>query len=202
MKQKIDFRRILSGFIILSRLVLGLCMFPVYTGLAPDSLNGFGVDSAGRLYLGLGHRIEVWENGQQVKTIRKGTSRGYMITIQADDTILIASGVHVMVIDLEGTTVLESYEEDAEETWDTLVKQQHRFTDVHGETYTAGRLRGRITILHGKTVIYQEPLWACICTWLWRISLPCVIASFIIEYVMKREDDYPKSRFTFDPRSR
>lgn len=203
MKKKPDLRQMLSAFIVISRILFGLCVVLVFFDLVPLTFNGFGVDSIGRLYVGRGHHIEVWENGQQINTIRKGTSRGHAFTILENDTILLASGNSVMIMDLEGTTTLEKRKEDHEKTYDKL-SNQRIFTAVTGEQYRVGRLYGRLTIVQNETVIYQEPLWECIFLWLTFISFPCFIASVIIEKVMKRHDDpnyYPASRFHFDPRS-
>lgn len=200
MNRRLDFRKILEGFIVISRAVFALCFFLVFLDLLSVTFNGFGVDSAGRLYVGRGQHIEVWENGEQVDNIRKGTSRGHAFTVLEDDTILIASGNNVWIMDLEGTTFLESWEEENKETYETL-SDQRIFTTVTGERYIAGSAYGRLTILQGETVIYQEPLWECVFGWLFVISFPCVFVSFIIEKIMNREDDYPSSRFKFDPRN-
>ena len=193
----------MSASIVISRILFGLCVVLVFFDLVPLTFNGFGVDSIGRLYVGRGHHIEVWENGEQINTIRKGTSRGHKITVQEDDTILLASGNSVMIMDLDGTTTLEKWEEDHEETYDKL-SNRRAFTAVTGEQYRVGRLYGRLTIVQNETVIYQEPLWECIFLWLTFISFPCFIVSAIIDKAMKRRDDpnyYPTSRFHFDPRS-
>ena len=203
MKKKPDLRQMLSAFIVISRILFGLCVVLVFFDLVPLTFNGFGVDSIGRLYVGRGHHIEVWENGEQINTIRKGTSRGHKITVQEDDTILLASGNSVMIMDLDGTTTLEKWEEDHEETYDKL-SNRRAFTAVTGEQYRVGRLYGRLTIVQSETVIYQEPLWECIFLWVSLISFPCFIVSAIIDKAMKRRDDpnyYPTSRFHFDPRS-
>ena len=203
MKKKPDLRQMLSAFIVISRILFGLCVVLVFFDLVPLTFNGFGVDSIGRLYVGRGHHIEVWENGEQINTIRKGTSRGHKITVQEDDTILLASGNSVMIMDLDGTTTLEKWEEDHEETYDKL-SNRRAFTAVTGEQYRVGRLYGRLTIVQNETVIYQEPLWECIFLWVSLISFPCFIVSAIIDKAMKRRDDpnyYPTSRFHFDPRS-
>lgn len=193
----------MSASIVISRILFGLCVVLVFFDLVPLTFNGFGVDSIGRLYVGRGHHIEVWENGEQINTIRKGTSRGHKITVQEDDTILLASGNSVMIMDLDGTTTLEKWEEDHEETYDKL-SNRRAFTAVTGEQYRVGRLYRRLTIVQNETVIYQEPLWECIFLWVSLISFPCFIVSAIIDKAMKRRDDpnyYPTSRFHFDPRS-
>ena len=156
--RKIDFRKVLSAIFVISPMIFRICIFLVFLDLLPIAYNGFGVDSAGRLYVGRGHHIEVWEDGQRVNTIRKGTSRGYVFTVQEDDTILLAMGHSVMVMDLEGTTILKDWEDERQETSDLLEENKFVFTDVTGAQYYAGNLRGRFSILRGKTVIYQEPL--------------------------------------------
>lgn len=203
MKKQTDLKQILSAFVVISRILFGLCIVLVFFDLVPLTFNGFGVDSIGRLYVGRGHHIEVWENGELVNSIHKGTSRGHKFTVLENDTILLASGNSVMIMDLEGTTTLEKWEEDHEKTYDEL-SNQRIFTAVTGEQYRIGRLYGRLTIVQNENVIYQEPLWECIFLWLTFISFPCFFASFIIEKAMKRCNDpyyYPTSRFNFDPRS-
>lgn len=199
MKQKPDVRRLLSMFIEISRLVFGLCVLLVVFDLVPLTFNGFGVDSAGKLYIGRGHHIEVWEDGTQINNIRKGTSRGYAFTISEDDTILLASGNSVLIMDLDGTTALKRWEESRKETYNEL-SNRRVFTAVTGVKYHADRIYGRLTILQDETTIYQEPLVICIFTWVSVISFPCFVASILISKAMKRNDDpdyAPTSRFKF-----
>lgn len=203
MKGRPDFRKILDAVIVISCLICGLSFFLAMIDLVPLTFNGFGVDSVGRLYVARGHHIEVWENGEQVHTIRKGTSRGYQFTVLEDDTLMVASGNSVMIMNLEGTEFLDSWEEEDKKTYDDLAERRV-FTAVTGERYRIGRLHGRMVILRGETVVYREPLIACILNKLFAASLPCVIAGVIMEVVRKRREDpdYTTSKFKFDPPSR
>lgn len=199
MKQTPDIKQFLSVFIETSRLIFGLCVLLVFFDLVPLTYNGFGIDSLGKLYVGRGHHIEVWENGTQVNSIRKGTSRGYAFTIQENDTILLASGNSVMIMDLEGRSTLKQWEESHKETYNEL-SNRRSFTSVAGMRYYVDRIHGRLTILQDETTIYQEPLWACIFTWVSVISFPCFVVSIFIANAMKRHDDpdyHPSSKFKF-----
>ena len=199
MKQIPDVRHFLSVFIEISRLIFGLCIVLVVFDLVPLTFNGFGVDSAGKLYVGRGHHIEVWEDGTQINNIRKGTSRGYTFTILEDDTILLASGNSVMIMDLDGKTALKRWEESHKETYNEL-SNKRVFSAVTGVQYHVDRIYGRLTIMQGETMIYQESLWDCFFTWLSLISFPCFVASCLIANVTKQRNDpnyYPGSRFKF-----
>ena len=74
------------------------------------------------------------------------------------------------------------------------------FSAVTGVQYHVDRIYGRLTILQGETMIYQESLWDCFFTWLSLISFPCFVASCLIANVTKQRNDpnyYPGSRLKF-----
>ena len=101
---------------------------------------GFAVDSIGQVYVGKKEKIEVYCNGNLVRTIHPGTNRGYAFTIQKDQTILLAAGGMVDVLDLEGK-LLDSWEDEGTQQLNALLWNWEYSTE-NGDTYTLRNIAG------------------------------------------------------------
>lgn len=166
-------------FLIASRAVFLLCTFLLVTGIVSFDFNGFGVDSSGKIYVGIGHKIEVFEDGKKIHTIKKGTSRGYCFTIQKDDTILLAGGEDVFVFDLYGEHTIAQWKDPSIE--DHLEENMHSFVTSDGDVYLAASPMGRLTIYHDEKPIYKMPLQDYVGTILFFISIPFFVISVYLE---------------------
>lgn len=163
-------------FCLACTLLFGVCNILVITGAVSYGFSGFGVDSAGRLYVGRGHKIEVYENQKEIYTIKKGTSRGFVFTVQKDDTILLASSNNVYVMDLRGTTTLKSWDESSLTTHKDLHAGRFLYQTDSGNVYTASKILGFLTISCGSNVVYTMPLLDYIIMILHILSVPGFIA--------------------------
>lgn len=168
------------AFVLYSFFTFFICTILVVTGLVQISFFGFGVDSSGKLYIGRDHRIEVYENGKIIHVIRKGTSRAYSFTIQEDDTILLASGSDVFVMDLNGTVFLDKRKDDTGEIGRKLDKVKYEFVSVDGNFYSVERPFGFFTIYQGDIALFRMPVFDYVVMILLRLSSICFIVSIFI----------------------
>ena len=166
-------------FLIASQTVFLLCTFLFVTGIVSFGFNGFGVDSSGKIYVGIGHKIEVFEDGKKILTIKKGTSRGYCFTIQKDDTILLAGGEDVFIFDLCGKHTIAQWKDPSIE--DHLEENMYSFVTSGGDVYSATSPMGRLTIYHDEKPIYKMPLQDYVGTILFFISIPFFVISVYLE---------------------
>ena len=125
---------LLSLTVILSR--VELTVFPVNS-----FTYGFALDSSKNLYIGENSKICIFDSdGKYLRSIDPPTSRGYHLTIDSEDRILVNTGTYFYTLDLDGTVLkkeeLTSFNKDivsykTEKTFlssDNVVYQlEHRF---------------------------------------------------------------------------
>ena len=174
----------LTIFVVASQLIFLLCATLIVSQTVSLDYHGFGVASSGTLFLGIGHKIDVYENGKLVYTIREGTSRGYCFTIQEDDTILLASGNDVYIFDLQGETTIAQWRDSTIK--DTLSESKYFHKTPEGDVYRASYPMGRLTIYRNDSPIYRLPLFDYVIMILLCISVPCyLISGYIIQTWIK-----------------
>ena len=132
------------------------CMIMTITGKVSLSVSGFAIDNSGRLYIGQGHGIDVYDDDVIVETISPKTSRGYAFTIVNGDTIVVSTGSFVYHMDLNGE-VLSRYEDELSRVYGEL-EDKTLFVDENGVNYKLTKPFGRTQISNGEKVIYKMPL--------------------------------------------
>ena len=142
--------------------VILTCLFLMITGTVTLSISGFAVDSNNRLYIGKDSGITVYENGVIDHTINPKTSRGYIFTMQPNDTIVVSTGSVVYTMDIDGNLI--SQEEDfRSRMYHEIRKNGNPFYSTDGTKYTKRSPWGRIEIIQeidGRvSIIYQMTLF-------------------------------------------
>lgn len=181
------FKVILIMFVI-SLILIGFCAHMIVDGFVSIQYAGFGVDSDGNLYVGWGHKISVYENGTEIYTIERGTSRGYYFAVQGNDTIILSTSSNVIVMDLYGEEVLESWVDYDKETYNALKEESKSFT-LDGDEYTANLTLGQVTIFCNNDIIYKSPDFDRFVICLTYLSAPCFFISTLLlaKYIRKRD---------------
>jgi len=158
--------------------VIGMtCMLLIVSQTVSISFKGFAVDSSGKLYIGKEEWIDVYENDELVNKITTMTSRGYVFTIQEDDTILLASGTTILhIIDLNGN-IIDEKKADSVQTFYSLSRKKE-FVAKNGNRYFLEKSWGRIKILkvdeNVTEIIYKMPLL----DYITKITFTLVFISF------------------------
>jgi len=142
---------ILGGLFLLTSLMLQL------TGTISLSVNGFGVDHDGLLYLGQDNVIVVFKNGTKLRTIEPPTSRGYQFTLTDGETIVLSTGTLVYEMDLYGKILSEKEDENAGVYSQLQWKRTFRAQD--GSEYRLTYPFGRAQIEKDGNILYQMPLF-------------------------------------------
>lgn len=146
---------------------------------------GFGVDSTGNLYVGYGQRIEIYNNQVKVYEIRnRYTSRGYVFTVQSDDTLLLGTGTTLITLSLDGE-LIEKVEDYTGKTSNLRASKRVFLTD--GKAYTASRSFGRLQISQGEEIVYQQPLPYYVLYLLSFVFVPLFVVNVLIVVKMLRD---------------
>ena len=156
-------------------LVLTFCLVLTNTGRVSITYSGFGVDSAGVLYVGKEGVIEKYNSDKMVGTISPQTSRGYAFTVKEDDTILLSTADMVYKLDLSGK-VLDKWEDEGTSTFNDL-QYIRKFTAKNGQKYVMKLHFGRTVICSGEDVIYKMPMLDYIVRILWW---SCFVGGFAL----------------------
>ena len=133
-----------------------LILFFLFAYLGSMEFNGFGVDSAGNLYVGRKNQIEVYRDGKQTAAVASPSGRGWNMGISADDHILVTSGGEIYTLQLDGTAIEK--ESDLNCNVNLALDKQRLITGNGGVQY---RLRHEWiwpTILKNGKVIYMAPV--------------------------------------------
>ena len=169
--------------------VIPICLLLINIGKATITYSGFGVDSAGILYIGKDDVIEKYENNKLLGTISPQTSRGYAFTLQEDDTILLSTASNVYKLDLAGK-VLDKWEDEGTSTFNKL-QYIRKFKAKDGREYLMKLQLGRTVICSGDDVIYKMPMLDYIVRILWWsnfVALLVFFITFIVKLFKKPED--------------
>lgn len=153
------FRRIVRFLAIPAVLIFVLSIAAMASGSISLSYSGITVDEAGRLYLGRGGKIEVYEDGAVVQTIKPPVEKSFFFTLQ-DGNLLLSTGKETTTLDMDGA-LLETAEDAEGALYASLKAQKHSCTAPDGTVYTLHReiLATQVTAEDG-TVLYAEPVWA------------------------------------------
>ncbi len=171
--------------------IIVVCVILLITHTVSFEFYGFGVDSDNNLYIGWGNKIEVYSDGERIRTIKNGTSKGHFnFTVQEDDTILLSVGSDVMVMDIVGLEIRKKWNEADEKTDKMLEENKFEFKSLDGDMYTATYLLGRATIYKNGNAIYKTPFIDCIVVYLLAIGVPTLI---IFRLIFKRK--YKRFRY-------
>lgn len=141
------FRRLVRFLAIPAVLIFVLSVAAMASGRMSLSYGGMAVDEAGRLYLNRGSRVEVYEGGAVVQTVKLSSDESYVVFTCEDGQCV--------------TVILNAEGEAPETDGQTLVAQRHSYTAADGTVYTLHRemLAAQVTADNG-TVLYSEPAWA------------------------------------------
>ena len=134
------YRRLMRALAIPAILIFLLSVIAMVTGRMALSYEGIAADDAGRLYLGRGGKIEVYEAGQKVSTITPHVDKSFLFTVR-DGQLLLSTGKTVAALELKA--------------------QRRSFTAADGTVYT---LRHEIlaaqVVTDSGSVVFSEPGWA------------------------------------------
>lgn len=152
-------RRLMRLLAIPALLVFLLTGIAVLRGTIALSYSSMAVDAEGRLYLGRGDRIEIYEAGTRTASIAPKAGKSYLFTLQGEELVL-STGKTVITLDLQGNGIDQQPDENGT-VYQQLKAQKGSFTAADGTVYTLRHemLATEVTAQDG-TVLYAEPGWA------------------------------------------
>lgn len=152
-------RRLIRLLAIPALLVFLLTGIAVLRGSIALSYSSMAVDAEGRLYLGRGDRIEIYEAGTRTASIAPKAGKSYLFTLQGEELVL-STGKTVITLDLQGNGIDQQPDENGT-VYQQLKAQKGTFTAADGTVYTLRHemLATEVTAQDG-TVLYAEPGWA------------------------------------------
>ena len=153
-------------------------LFFVLIGLFNASLEfcGYGVDSAGNLYIGRLHQVEVYQKGVRVNTLEIPVSRGWCMTV-SNDEIIVANMSSIFVLDLAGNVVRE--EEDRHGKIFYSIKDTKQVLGADGSQYSLSDIGGIIQITENGKTIYQSPIEDILAKLTFWTGSVCMIVGFL-----------------------
>ena len=136
--------------------IMGAIIMSYALGWVAASYEGFALDSEERLYVGKNTGIEVYENGNKIRTISPPSSRAYVFTV-SDDKIVSSVGNMIYVMNLEGEII-----EKQTISYDThlkLKRNSKRFVSESGNEYISSSCLGYYRIVRDDGVcVYSMPV--------------------------------------------
>ena len=153
------FRRLVRALAIPAVVIFVLSIVAMVTGTMALSYSGVAADDGGRLYLGRGGRIEVYEAGQKVDTIVPHADKSFVFTVR-DGQLVLSTGKTVITLDLQGNAVDQQEDKDGV-VYQELKPLRRGFTAADGTTYTLRReMLATQVVTSDNQVVYSEPGWA------------------------------------------
>ena len=153
------FRRLVRALAIPAAVIFALSIIAMVMGTMALSYSGVAADDAGRLYLGRGGSIEVYENGQKVDTIKPRADKSFVFTVR-DGQLVLSTGKTVTTLDLLGNAVSQQEDKDGA-VYKELKPLRHRFTAADGTEYTLRHeMLAAQVVTDSGSVAFSEPGWA------------------------------------------
>ena len=144
----------LALFAIPHSFVMIFCNLMIFFGIVSLSINGFGVDTQGELYVAEGKEICIYQNGVQVRTIRL-RSDTYAFTMESDDVLIVAYPSAVDRMDKTGN-VLESWKDSSSVTYQQIQNNSKTVVTFGGDEYRKVSELGWTRIVkNGTEVVYK-----------------------------------------------
>ena len=153
------YRRLMRALAIPAALIFVVAIIAMTAGTMALSYGGVAADDAGRLYLGRGGSIEVYQAGEKVDTLKPDVDKSYVFTVR-DGQLLLSTGKVAVTMDLQGN-VIESKTDEGGALYKELKPLRRSFTAADGTVYTLRHemLAARVVTDDGA-VVYSEPGWA------------------------------------------
>ena len=153
------YRKLMRTLAIPAVLIFVLAIIAMATGTMALSYSGVAVDDAGRLYLGRGGKIEVYEARERVDTITPHLDKSFVFTIR-DGQLVLSTGKVAATLDLQGNAI-DSRTDEGGTVYKELKPLRRSFAAADGTVYTLRHeiLAAQVTADDG-TVLYSEPGWA------------------------------------------
>ena len=146
------YRKLMRALAIPAALIFVAAIIAMTTG-------GVAADDAGRLYLGRGGRIEVYQAGEKADTLKPDVDKSYVFTVR-DEQLLLSTGKVAVTMDLQGN-VIESKTDEGGALYKELKPLRRSFTAADGTVYTLRHeMLAAQVVTDDGTVLYCEPGWA------------------------------------------
>ena len=147
----------LALFAIPHAMILIICLILVFSGAASPFLNGFDVDSQGRLYVGEGKMLRIYQNGVQTDAIEL-ESDSYRLAVDDNGNLIIAYPSVVYHMDKKGN-VLEAKDDPLAKTFQALQYTDQITDETTQDEYKLVNKLGRTRIVKNDCeVVYKISL--------------------------------------------
>ena len=134
--------------------VIYFCLIMIFLNLAAPFLNGFAVDSKGRVYVGENKTINIYQDCIKVGSIDL-EGETYAFAIVQNDHILVAYTSEVCLLDSFGK-VLERKEDSYAQTFNEIQSKRRSSVTVGGDRYKKVDSFGWTRIIrNGSEVVYR-----------------------------------------------
>ena len=187
----LKFKVVISIFVILLFPIMLFSFMLISSGKVSTSYNNFAIDSYDRIYIGKRNAIEVYEDGELVKTINPFSSRTYAFTIQNNDTLLLSTSTVEYVLDLDGN-IISSREDNGTNTYNKI-KNNKEFITENGKSYKLENHLGRYSIVCDGVIVYQMPDFDYVVKLLCNLSY-LVFCACVIVIIWKIKKDKTKEK--------
>ena len=153
------YRRLMRALAIPAALIFVVAIIAMTAGTMSLSYGGVAADDAGRLYLGRGGSIEVYQAGEKVDTLKPDVDKSYVFTVR-DGQLLLSTGKVAVTMDLQGN-VIESKTDEGGALYKELKPLRRSYTASNGTVYTLRHEMLAAQVVTGDgAVLYCEPGWA------------------------------------------
>lgn len=153
------YRRLMRALAIPAALIFVAAIVAMTAGTMSLSYSGVAADDAGRLYLGRGGSIEVYQAGEKVDTLKPDVDKSYVFTVR-DGQLVLSTGKVAVTMDLQGN-VIESKTDEGGALYKELKPLRRSFTAPDGTVYTLRHeMLAAQVVTDDGAVVYSEPGWA------------------------------------------
>lgn len=153
------YRKLMRALAIPAALIFVAAIIAMATGAMSLSYSGVAADDAGRLYLGRGGRIEVYQAGEKADTLKPDVDKSYVFTVR-DEQLVLSTGKVAVTMDLQGN-VIESKTDEGGALYKELKPLRRSFTAPDGTVYTLRHeMLAAQVVTDDGAVVYSEPGWA------------------------------------------
>jgi hypothetical protein len=165
--------------------IMLVCVILFGAEVSSPFVSCFAVDSKDRVYVGKHNRIDIYDSGVLVESIRTKTTREYVFTIEPDDRLLLATSTTVYYMDTSGN-VLSRFDDPTGDVHRQIKRARKEFVSQQSDVYHMRNVLGwHYIVKNNSETVYR----ISVLSFLTKIVL-WTAAVFFVGFVLKNSKSH------------
>lgn len=152
------------------------CVILIGVEISSPFVSCFAIDSKDRVYVGKHNRIDIYDSGVLIDTIRTKTAREYLFTIEPDDRLVLATSTTVYHMDTSGN-ILSTVDDPTGDVHRQIKRARKEFVSQQSDVFHMRNVFGwHYIVKNNSELVYH----ISVLSFLTKIVLWATAALFVV----------------------